>query len=226
MGALCSSPSLLAGCGGCTRPICEVWRRGAAVVHGGLLAATGVVMVAQTRGGVDAVGRGWRLDLSAVRGSGDGWWCRGGCVLAARLLLLWRQGWRAEVRSMVACSVGPRLGLGERRGLGQRPGVVASLVMGYGGVGRYGGLPAAWCLHGNSAVPAATTVSFSVGVGSFAGGLFQPSIPLLGAMCYFRRRAGHLPAAVHRPSHAWCCRTELVPRPAAGPSLSRARQQD
>ena len=39
---------------------------------------------------------------------------------------------------MVACSVGPRLGPGERRGLGQWPGVVAALVVGYGGAGRYG----------------------------------------------------------------------------------------
>lgn len=43
---------------GGARPIYEVWRRGAAAVHGGLLAAASVVMVAQTRGGVDAVGRG------------------------------------------------------------------------------------------------------------------------------------------------------------------------
>ncbi|XBI87330.1 hypothetical protein VPH35_025443 [Triticum aestivum] len=42
----------------------------------------------------------------------------------------------------------------------------------------------------------------------------------------FRRKAGPLPPAVHLPSRARCRGTDLVSCPAAGPSSSRARQQD
>ena len=178
LGALLSSPSPFAGCGGCAAARTDL-RDPAAGCSGDprqRLAVDVVVGVALARGGAFAVGRGKRPDLSAMPfpgcGDGDGWRCHGGCTLAARLSVLWRQGWQEDVCPVVACSVGPRLGPGERCGVGQRLGVVAALVVGYSGAGWYGGLPAAWYLHGTSAVPATATVGFSAGVGSFAGGLF------------------------------------------------------
>ncbi|XP_044419087.1 translation initiation factor IF-2-like [Triticum aestivum] len=110
-----------------------------------------------------------------------------------------------------ACSAAPALRARRTTRVGQRLVVAVAPAVG-GGVGRSGGggLPVSWRLHGGSADRPGAAGFF--GVGSSAVGPFRPSTHLLVAGRYFHRRAGPLPAAVHRSSRARCNRTELVSR--------------